>query len=194
VQELIKRVKPTVLLGLTGRGGLFQEADLREMAKHTQRPIVFPLSNPTSSAECSAAQAYAWTDGRAIVATGSPFPDADIPGRGRVTTSQCNNMFIFPGLGLGAVLSKAKIISDEMMLETAKALAAAVPHTQLAKGAVFPEVADIRDVSAKVAVATIRAAISQGVARSIPHTNDLDAFVRANMWEPTYHPIINPVN
>lgn len=122
------------------------------MAKHHERPIIFPLSNPTSSAECTAEQAYAWTDGRAVFASGSPFDPVEFRGK-ILRPSQCNNMFIFPGVGLGASLVVSKSVTDGMFLAAAKALAASVTEDELDEGMVFPRVRNIRNVSCKVAAA-----------------------------------------
>jgi malate dehydrogenase (oxaloacetate-decarboxylating)(NADP+) len=124
--DVIAKVKPTILLGLSGVGGTFTEEVIREMSKHCAKPIIFPLSNPTSKAECTAEQAYQWTDGTAIVASGSPFGPVQYKGK-TLTPTQGNNMYIFPGLGLGIIASKSKRVTDSMFYAAAKTLAAWVP-------------------------------------------------------------------
>jgi malate dehydrogenase (oxaloacetate-decarboxylating)(NADP+) len=118
--DVIKKYKPTMLLGVTTVGGLFTEELVREMARHVDRPIIFPLSNPTTKAECTAEQAFEWTDGRCIFASGSPFDPVEMDDGRVFSTSQCNNMYIFPGLGLGATLCGAKTVTDRMLYVAAK--------------------------------------------------------------------------
>jgi malate dehydrogenase (oxaloacetate-decarboxylating)(NADP+) len=118
--DVIKKHKPTVLLGVTAVGGLFTEELIREMASHVERPIIFPLSNPTTKAECTAEQAFEWTDGRCVFASGSPFDPVHMDDGRVFSTSQCNNMYIFPGLGLGATVCGAKTITDRMLYVAAK--------------------------------------------------------------------------
>jgi malate dehydrogenase (oxaloacetate-decarboxylating)(NADP+) len=189
--EAVKKHRPGVLLGLTGIGGLFKENVVKEMAKHHVRPIIFPLSNPTSSAECTAEQAYQWTEGRAIFASGSPFDPVSINGR-VLTPSQCNNMFIFPGIGLGATGVRAKAVTDEMLFSAAQALADCVTPEDIAAGQVFPRVAKIRQVSVSVAAAVARTAMYHGIARRMPPP-DLEAFLDRTMWRPVYRPIVQEV-
>jgi malate dehydrogenase (oxaloacetate-decarboxylating)(NADP+) len=189
--EGMKKHKPGILLGLTGIGGLFKEEDIREMARHHVRPIIFPLSNPTSSAECTAQQAYEWTDGRAIVASGSPFDPVVLNGK-TLNPSQCNNMFIFPGVGLGATGVRAKAVTNEMLFAGAQALAQAVTDEDLDKGMVFPPVSQIRDVAISVAAAVARSAMFHGIARRMPPA-DLESFLAKTMWKPVYRPIVQRV-
>jgi malate dehydrogenase (oxaloacetate-decarboxylating)(NADP+) len=153
--EAIHALKPTALIGLSTIGGAFKEGVLRAMAEHNERPIVFALSNPTSKAECTAEDAYRHSDGRAVFASGSPFPPVELNGR-RLESRQANNAYIFPGLGLGTVLCKARRVSDGMFLAAADALAAFVKEEDLAKGAVLPRLESIRAVSASVAMAVMR--------------------------------------
>ena len=118
--DVVKKFKPTILLGVTAFGGLFTEDLIREMATHVDKPIIFPLSNPTIKSECTAAQAYEWTNGNLVFASGSPFDPVDIGDGKKYTVSQCNNMYIFPGLGLGASLCGAKKVTDRMLYLGAK--------------------------------------------------------------------------
>jgi len=150
-------------MGVTTVGGLFKDEIIREMAKHCARPIIFPLSNPTSSAECTAAQAYEWTDGKCVFASGSPFDPVTIDGK-KYTPTQCNNMFVFPGIGLGATLCGAKNVTDRMLYIAAEALANFVSDKDLSDGKVFPPVHRIRDVSKAVAVAVIKEAVDKKLA------------------------------
>eukprot|EP00804_Cyclotella_cryptica_P012857 CCRYP_010590-RA/>CCRYP_010590-RA protein AED:0.06 eAED:0.06 QI:0/0.57/0.5/1/0.71/0.5/8/2034/635 len=192
LNEIVNKYKPTMLLGMTAVGGLFTEKLIRDMAKHCDRPIIFPLSNPTTKAECSAEQAFEWTDGRCIFASGSPFDPVEMDDGRIFYPTQCNNMFIFPGLGLGVTLCGAKTVSDKMLYVAAEALANYVSEDELAQGKVFPSIKTIRDVSKKVAIAVIEEAIRTGQASKInqKHMEDLDAFVSRKMYDPVYVPLI----
>jgi malate dehydrogenase (oxaloacetate-decarboxylating)(NADP+) len=153
------------------------------MAKNCERPIIFPLSNPTTKAECSAEQAFEWTDGKCIFASGSPFDPVEMNDGRIFYPTQCNNMFVFPGIGLGVTLCGAKTVSDRMLYVAAEALANYVSEEELAQGKVFPNITTIRDVSKKVAVAVIEEAIRTGQASKLKdkHLVDLDAFVAKKM-------------
>lgn len=187
LEETITNVRPTLLVGTSGAAGLFSEAVVRAIAAVNDRPIVFPLSNPTSKAECTAAQAIEWSAGRAIVATGSPFGPVTYGGQvSRI--GQGNNAFIFPGVGLGLWVGGVRRVTDAMFLASAQALAALVRPSDLAQGAVYPELARIRDCSHAVACAVIRCAVSEGLAAPAILT-DLEATVRRAMWVPTYRPV-----
>ncbi|MGK3736182.1 MAG: malate dehydrogenase (oxaloacetate-decarboxylating)(NADP+) [Bacillariaceae sp.] len=192
LRDVVKKYKPTIMLGVTAVGGLFTKEVIQEMASHVDRPIIFPLSNPTSKAECTAIEAYEWTKGNLIFASGSPFDPVDM-GDGRTyTISQCNNMYVFPGIGLGASLCGAKKITDRMLYIAAKALAECLTPEDAAKGQVFPHISHIRDVSHKVAVAVIEEAIATGLATKISadERKDLDHYVRSKMYYPEYVPLI----
>jgi malate dehydrogenase (oxaloacetate-decarboxylating)(NADP+) len=178
----IEAIRPTALIGATGQAGLFTGPVLAALARQCARPVVFALSNPTSKAECTAEQAYLATDGRAVFATGSPFAPVTIGDLTHVT-AQANNSFVFPGLGLGALTSRATRITDGMFFAAARALADAVTGEDLAAGRVFPPAARLREVAAAVAVAVAGAAWEEGVARE-PRPPDLDAHVRAGMYRP----------
>lgn len=191
LQEAIAKHRPAILLGLTGVSGLFTEPVVREMGKHHARPIIFPLSNPTSSAECTAEQAYEWTEGRAIFASGSPFDPVVMNGK-TLRPSQCNNMFIFPGVGLGATGVRSKAVTDEMLFAGVQALADSVTEEEIDAGMVFPPVSKIRNVAIAVAAAVARSAMAHGIARRMPPAN-LEAFLDRTMWKPEYRPVIQNV-
>jgi malate dehydrogenase (oxaloacetate-decarboxylating) len=184
--EVVRRVHPTVLIGTSARGGAFTEAIVKDMAAHTDRPVIMPMSNPTELAEARPADLIEWTGGRALVATGSPFPPVDYAGS-RYVIGQANNALVFPGLGLGAVAARAAKITDGMLSAAAHAVAglvdAGAPGVPL-----LPEVAVLRDTSVAVAVAVAEAAAADGVAgREL--ADDLPAQVRALMWQPVYRPV-----
>jgi malic enzyme len=187
LEETIDNAKPTILIGVSATPGTFTEPMVRKMAEMNERPLVFPLSNPTSKSECTAEQAVAWSDGRAIVATGSPFAPVMHAGvKHRI--GQCNNAFIFPGVGLGVCVAKAKHVSDGMFLAAAKALATHVTEADIAESAVYPQISTIRDCSHSVACAVIRRAVEEGHAAPEILTN-LEETVRRAMWFPEYLPI-----
>ncbi|HYN03458.1 MAG TPA: NAD-dependent malic enzyme [Vicinamibacteria bacterium] len=181
--DVVKAAKPTVLIGVSGVPGLFGEEVVRAMAAQVERPAVFPLSNPTSSSEARPADVMAWTGGRALMATGSPFEPVDVGGR-KVRIGQGNNAFVFPGVGLGVLVSEAREVTDGMFAAAADALAAQLPEEDLREGSLFPRVAGLRAITARVAEAVVRQAESEGVARSVPE--DPAAAVAAAMWDPAY--------
>ena len=184
--EVVRRVQPTVLIGTSAQGGAFTEDVVRDMATYTKRPIILPMSNPTPLAEAQPADLLTWTDGRALVATGSPFAPVTINGTTYVI-AQANNALVFPGLGLGVIVSRARRITDGMFHAAAEAVAgmvdAAPPGAPL-----LPQVANLRTTSAAVAAAVARAAVADGVAEC-DIGPDLDTRVEAAMWQPTYHPL-----
>jgi malic enzyme len=187
LEETIDHAKPTILIGVSATPGTFNEAIVKKMAALNERPLVFPLSNPTSKSECTAEQAVLWSDGRAIVATGSPFDPVMHKGE-RHRIGQCNNAFIFPGVGLGVCVAKARHLSDGMFLEAARALATHVTEADIAESAVYPQLATIRDCSHSVACAVIRRAVKEGHAD--PEVlMDLEEVVRRAMWFPEYLPV-----
>jgi len=185
----VRALRPTVLIGTTGEPGTFTEAVVREMASHVARPVVLPLSNPNSSCEATPADVIARSDGRALVATGSPFEPVTHNGR-RIVVGQGNNVFIFPGVGLGAIVAEAREVTDGMFAAAADQLAAEVSPRDLASGSIFPPISDIRRVTARIAEAVVRAAISEGVARHPLDDAQIGPAVAAAMWEPVYLPMV----
>jgi malate dehydrogenase (oxaloacetate-decarboxylating) len=152
-----------------------------------ERPVIFPLSNPTTHSEARPEDLYRWTDGRAIVATGSPFPDYGLPDGRVISTAQANNVLVFPGMGLGALFANAREVTDGMFAAATHALAGLVTSEELAQGRVFPNVRRLREVAHAVAVAVARRAFVEGVARApMPEDDDIDGKVRARMWRPRY--------
>jgi len=187
LEDVIENVKPTILIGVSATPGTFNESAVRLMAKVNERPMIFPLSNPTSKAECTAEDAIRWSNGRAIVATGSPFAPVTHAGQ-RHRIGQCNNAFIFPGVGLGVTVSRAMHISDGMFLDAAKALAEHVSAEDLAELAVYPHLTSIRECSHAVAVAVIKRAVAEGHAEP-GVLEGLEERVRRAMWFPDYLPV-----
>lgn len=190
LDTVIRQVRPTILIGTSGRPGSFTEPAIREMAAHVPVPIVFPLSNPTANAEATPDDVLAWSGGRALVATGSPFPPVHTGGGARVI-GQANNVFIFPGVGLGAIATRAREITDRMFLVAATTLAGLVPAGRLASGALYPPLAELRRVSRAIAVAVGQEAGRAGIAR-LAAGEDVETAVDAMMWTPEYGPVPSP--
>jgi malate dehydrogenase (oxaloacetate-decarboxylating)(NADP+) len=180
----VRTLKPTAIIGVAAVGGAFTRAVLEEMAQINARPIVFSLSNPTSKSECTAEQAYSWTGGRALFAAGSPFDPVKIDGRTYVPR-QGNNSYIFPGVGLGAIVSKARRITDEMFMAAARTLAERVNEADLAQGSLYPSLSRIREVSAAIATAVAESAYAGGFAGK-PRPADILAAVKSQMYDPRY--------
>jgi malic enzyme len=185
----VRAVKPTVLVGCSGQPGLFTEEVIRAMASTAARPIVFPMSNPTSKAEATPGDVLRWTDGRALVATGSPFPPVTLGAR-TFRIGQINNAFVFPGVGLGVLASGAREVTDGMFAAAADQLAAEVGPADFAEGALFPPQARLRSVEEAVAAAVVRQARDEGVGKAIAD-EAIPAAVRDWMWEPAY-PRVEP--
>ncbi|HET7784851.1 MAG TPA: NAD-dependent malic enzyme [Myxococcales bacterium] len=182
--EAIRDLRPGVLIGAAGQGGTFTREVLSTLAAQRERPVVFSLSNPTSQSECTAEDAYAWTEGRAIFASGSPFPPVTHGGRVFVP-GQANNSYIFPGVGLGALVSGARRMTDEMFYAAARRLASLVTDEDLAAGRIYPSLSRIQEVSAHIAAAVAEVAYAHELAGK-PRPHDLLAHVKGSMYRPVY--------
>jgi len=187
-EEVIRCLKPTALIGATATPGTFRQAMIEEMARHVERPIVMPLSNPTSKAESSAQEAISWSKGRALVATGSPFADVAYEGM-RHVIGQANNVFVFPGVGMGTILSEVREVDDAVFLTAARALAGCVSEERLKRGALLPETSELRSVSACVAAAVVRDASERGTGRRFAG-EEVEHCVSEAFWYPGYNPVV----
>ena len=185
--EVIENANPSILIGVSGQPHTFTEEAVRAMARQVARPIIFPLSNPTSRVEAAPADLIAWTDGRALIATGSPFEDVSYGGR-RYPIAQCNNSYVFPGLGLGVRAVKACRVSDTMLMAAARALADTAPVRRDPGGALLPPLSESRQVSRTIALAVAAAARREGLAES-DRADDLERLVDEKMWRPEYRPM-----
>jgi len=184
--DVIRNAKATVLVGVSGQFGAFTESMVREMAKYTDRPLIFPLSNPTSRAEATPEQLLTWTDGRALVGTGSPFAPVNINGKS-IEVAQTNNSYIFPGLALGILASKASRVTDAMIMASAKRLAELSPTRTDKNGTLLPPIADSRKVGLSVGGAVGKQAMADGVA-GVSGVEAFEEELRAYVWEPVYLP------
>ncbi len=182
--DVVRNAKVTVLGGVSGQPGAFTEEVVREMARHTDRPVIFPLSNPTSRAEATPSNLLEWTDGRALVGSGSPFDPVEINGKS-IHIAQINNSYIFPGLALGILASRAKYVSDAMIMASAKALAVLSPTRKDKNANLLPPIADSRQISLLVAEAVGKQAIAEGTA-GIADIQAFEADLHACVWEPVY--------
>jgi len=182
--EGVELLQPTAIIGVSGQPQRFTQPVLEAMARLNERPVVFALSNPTSKSECTAEQAYRWTEGRAVFASGSPFDPVSFDGRTFVP-GQGNNAYVFPGVGLGLIVSQASRCTDEMFFVAARELAGLVEEDDLRRGRIYPAVARIREVSAHIAEAVARVAFERGLAGVQP-PDDLAAAVREAMYQPVY--------
>ena len=180
----IRALRPTAIIGVAAVGGAFTPEVLQTMAEMNERPIVFALSNPTSKAECSAEEAYRHTGGRALFACGSPYDPVRLDGKTFVPR-QGNNSYIFPGVGLGAIVSGARLVTDEMFMAAAHTLAYLVDPDDIEQGSLYPALPRIRDVSAHIAAAVAEVAYKRGLA-TVPRPNDLMAFIDSQMYDPHY--------
>ena len=184
----IRALRPTALIGVAGSARAFGRPIIEAMAEQNERPIIFAMSNPTSKSECSAEEAYTWSGGRAIFASGSPFDPVDFGGRTYVA-GQGNNAWIFPGVGLGALAARATSVTPEMFFMAARALAREVTAADLELGRIYPALSRIRDVSLRIAVSVAEVAWARGIARA-ERPDDPEAFIRSRMYEPVYRPLV----
>lgn len=183
-EEVVRELRPTAIIGVSGQGAQFTEQIIRSMAEYNEQPIIFALSNPTSKSECTAEEAYKWSEGRAIFASGSPFEPVEINGTMKFP-GQGNNVYIFPGIGLGVLYSHARIVTNKMFLEAAKIVAECVTEEELTKGQIYPSIERIRDVSAKIAAGVSRVAIEEKLSdKSLP--DDLLSDIYKQMYHPDY--------
>jgi malate dehydrogenase (oxaloacetate-decarboxylating)(NADP+) len=180
----VAALEPTALIGVSGQPQSFTRATIEAMSAINERPLIFALSNPTAKSECTAEQAYAWSGGRAIFASGSPFPPVAFGGATFIP-GQANNAYIFPGMGLGIIACAARRVTDEMFLTAARTLAASLTEADVRRGAIFPALGKIRDVSASIATAVARVAYDQDLADE-PRPEDLESSVRSQMYDPSY--------
>jgi malate dehydrogenase (oxaloacetate-decarboxylating) len=183
LRDVVEALRPTVLIGVSGAAGAFREDVVRAMRAHVPRPAIFPLSNPTSQAEATPADVLRWTDGHALVAAGSPFEPVTVGGR-TVRIGQGNNVFIFPGVGLGALVSHARVVTDGMFAAAAARLSELVPPDDLAAGSLYPRIAGLRAVTGEIARAVVLAARAEGICP--PSDEDAAAAVARWRWEPLY--------
>jgi len=182
--DVVGNAQPTVLIGTSGQANSFTEPVVRAMAARVRRPVIFPLSNPTQRSEATPEQLLAWTEGRAVIGTGSPFPPVARDGR-PVRIDQTNNAYVYPGVGLGAITVKARRISDGMFLAAARTIAALSPAKHDPRANLLPPLTELRKVSLQVATAVAKAAIDEGLAHPLAD-RDLIAAIGAKMWEPVY--------
>jgi malate dehydrogenase (oxaloacetate-decarboxylating) len=184
--DVMRHAKPSVLIGVSGQAGAFTEEAVREMARGTIRPVIFPLSNPTSRCEATPQDLVDWSEGRALIGTGSPCEPVSIWGK-KVAIDQTNNSYIFPGLALGIIASRAKRVSDRMVMAAAKELARLVPTQKDKKASLLPSLSDSRQLSRSIAQAVGRQAIQDGQAQ-VADEDSLERELQANIWEPEYVP------
>jgi malate dehydrogenase (oxaloacetate-decarboxylating)(NADP+) len=180
----VRALRPTAIIGVGATPGLFTREVIEEMSRINERPIVFALSNPTSKSECTAEQAYAWSGGRALFASGSPFDPVTINGR-RFVPRQGNNSYIFPGVGLGVVSAQSDRVTDEMFMVAARTLADCVSEDDLAQGSLYPPLAGVREVSARIAAAVAEVAFERDLA-AIDRPDDVLTFIHHQMYDPRY--------
>jgi malate dehydrogenase (oxaloacetate-decarboxylating) len=183
--DVIRRVRPSMLIGASGATGAFTETIVRDMTRHTERPIIFPLSSPPSLAEATPADLIAWTEGRALIATGSAFTPVTHKGITHVI-GQANNAMLYPGVGLGAIVSKAKLVSVGMLAAAASALSSLVA-VRLPGASLLPHIDDLRSVTVTVAVAVAEAAVAEGLAGV--KLGNIVQQVEDAMWQPQYRRI-----
>jgi malate dehydrogenase (oxaloacetate-decarboxylating) len=184
--DVMHCAQPDILIGVSGQAGLFTEQVIRSMKKHCELPIIFPLSNPSRQVEATPAQVIEWTDGQVIVATGSPFQPVQYKGK-TYPVAQCNNSYIFPGIGLGVISAKASLISDEMLMVTSATLAEASPLAKNGQGELLPALGEIAALSKRIAFEVAKVAMQQGLALEVSD-EVLKARIDKNFWLPEYRP------
>ena len=184
--DVMHNAKPTALIGVSGQAGAFGEDIVREMAKHTARPVIFPLSNPTSRSEAKPADLLAWTEGRALIGTGSPFPPVTFNGK-PAAIDQTNNSYVFPGIGLAALAVDARHITDNMFMAAAKALAVISPARLDKTARLLPPIPELRSAARAVAIAVAHQAVEDGVAKPLGKKG-IEKRITETMWEPAYQP------
>ena len=184
--DVVRNAKPTALIGVSGQEGAFTEEVVRAIAAAVERPVIFPLSNPTSRSEATPADLMKWTDGRALIGTGSPFAAVNWMGR-QVPVDQTNNSYIFPGVGLGVLSAKARRVTDAMFMAAAKCLAELSPGRSGKSGRLLPPVSELRSVSFAVAKAVALQAVADGVAEPLGNQT-MESRICANVWQPVYLP------
>jgi malate dehydrogenase (oxaloacetate-decarboxylating)(NADP+) len=173
------------MIGTTGKGGQFTQAVLEEISSYQEKPVIFALSNPTSQSECTAEDAFKYTKGKCIFASGSPFKPVTYDGKS-YTIGQSNNCYIFPGMGLGCVISGAVRVHDDMFLAAAESLASEIGQDHLEKRQLFPAFSEIRDISAHIGAAVAAKAYDLGLATKLPRPHDLFAYAKSCMYSPAY--------
>ncbi|KAK3140541.1 hypothetical protein QOZ80_5AG0402370 [Eleusine coracana subsp. coracana] len=183
--EAVESIKPTVLIGTSGVGRTFTKEVIEAMASFNEKPVIFSLSNPTSHSECTAEEAYTWSQGRAVFASGSPFDPVEYEGKVYVP-GQSNNAYIFPGFGLGVVISGAIRVHDDMLLAASEALAEQVTEEHFGKGLIFPPFTNIRGISARIAAKVAAKAYELGLASRLPRPDDLVKYAESCMYTPAY--------
>jgi len=184
--DVVSNAKPTTLIGVSGQAGAFREDIVREMTRHVTRPVIFPLSNPTSRCEAAPSDLLKWTEGRALIGTGSPFPPFQWNGK-TAAIDQTNNSYIFPGIGLGVLAIGARRVTDQMFMAAAKALAAISPTHKDKSARLLPPVPELREVARAVAIAVAKQAVADGVAKAMS-AKTIERRISATMWEPAYQP------
>lgn len=182
--ETIKKIKPTIIIGVSGQPKVFTKAVIEEMSRLNDRPVIFALSNPTIKSECSAEEAYQWSEGRAVFASGSPFDPVEYKGK-TFYPGQGNNAYIFPGVGLGVVVSKSKYVVDEMFIIAAQTLANMVGDEDLAMGRMYPSLKNIRDISLNIATAIAEYAFDHDLAQ-VPRPENIRQCVKEEIYQPEY--------
>jgi malate dehydrogenase (oxaloacetate-decarboxylating)(NADP+) len=181
----VESLRPTAIIGVSAKPDGFSKSSLEAMARINERPIIFALSNPTCNAECTAEQAYTWTKGKAVFASGSPFDPCTVDLK-TYETSQSNNAYIFPGVGMGVAASGASHVTDEMFFVAAKTLAGEVSHEDLNRGCIYPDLTRIRDISALIAAAVAEVAFKKNIATQPMPSCDLLEYIKSQMYEPEY--------